>query len=166
MPGARVHHTEKDAMQRGLHFKTVVRAKMVALGLLSEEGHPTDKVLSAKSHVSENTIRNLWQGHGAEIGTLMGIANAVDMSILDILLAMQGRPVQTEAGPLESIVTELRGIRETLALAGGSAQVSQDALGALDVEQEDRAAEPADDPIDEPASSSRRGRSDEGTPPG
>jgi hypothetical protein len=147
-------------MQRGAHFKSVVRARMVEL-----DHHPTDKVLAGLADISENTIRSLWQGHGAEVGTLIAIANAVDMSIIDVLLAMQGRDVPPEVQPLDAIVMELRGLRETLAEAGAGPVQARGALSAIAAAQEDLAAGPAADPQDEPAAPSRRGRPDEGTLP-
>lgn len=159
--GASTHRseTEKAAVERGAHFKRVVRAAMVKQGLKD-----TDSVLASRTGLSENTIRSLWRGHGAEVGTLIAVANGVEMSVLDILLAMQGRPVVESQPPaLDRIAVEIRALRELLAGAGEA--TNRAAIGAVTLGRAGPLQGLAAAPSDEPAASSQPGKSDEETLP-
>ena len=88
--GARAQHPNEAsaAMARGARLKQTVASAYV--GAHGEKY--TDEALAQKAGVSVNTVRNLWQGRNAEISTLLGVATASGLSILDLLTAMQGLP--------------------------------------------------------------------------
>lgn len=88
--GARAQRPNEasEAMARGARLKQTVASAYV--GAHGEKY--TDEALAQKAGVSVNTVRNLWQGRNAEISTLIGVASASGMSILDLFTAMQGSP--------------------------------------------------------------------------
>lgn len=110
--GARVHRPKEAdaAMARGAHLK-----QTVAKSYVDEHGEKyTDEALAERACVSVNTVRNLWKGSGAELGTLLGVATASGMSILDLLMAMQGRPGSTQGDPVERIAVAMETISRSL----------------------------------------------------
>lgn len=90
--GARAQHPNEAsaAMARGARLKQTVASAYV--GAHGEKY--TDEALAQKAGVSVNTVRNLWQGRNAEISTLLGVATASGLSILELLTAMQGLPTE------------------------------------------------------------------------
>ena len=103
--GARAQRPNEasEAMARGARLKqTVATASVHAHG----EKY-SDEALAQKAGVSVNTVRNLWQGRNAEISTLLGVATASGMSVLDLFTAMQGLEVVAQPPALERIATAL-----------------------------------------------------------
>lgn len=98
-------------MARGAQLKEAVLRRYV-----DAHGETySDEKLAKRAHVHVNTIRRLWTGAGAELGTLISIADAVDMSVLDLLSAMQGGAVRREPSPaLERIAVAVEEISRKL----------------------------------------------------
>lgn len=113
--GARVHRptrgTEADAaMTRGARLKQTVSTRFVD----THGGRYSDEALAQRAGVSVNTVRNLWHGTNAEFGTLLGVASAAGMSVLDLFTAMQGQPVKSGREPMDRIADALEEISRKL----------------------------------------------------
>jgi len=99
-------------MTRGAAFKEAVRAAYV-------KAHPderfTDTALAKRSGVSDFTLRRLWAGDVPSLSTLLSIANAADISIIDALMALQGQMPPVVAGdPVARIADAMEGIRSEI----------------------------------------------------
>lgn len=107
--GARAQHPKQvhAAMARGAHLKQTVAASYID----THHEKYTDEALAQKANVSVNTVRNLWKGANAEVSTLLGVATASGMSILDLLTAMQGRPLPRQDDPVERIARAIEALR-------------------------------------------------------
>lgn len=104
--GAPVHRPQgnQSAVDRGKRFKDAVYAKA------AEKSIHTDVALAREAGVSENTLRNWWQGKGLELGTLVAVAGTIDTTVFDLLDAWQGGPTPrppTLAEAISALATEL-----------------------------------------------------------
>lgn len=98
-------------MTRGAAFKEAVRAAYV-------KAHPderfTDTALAKRSGVSDFTLRRLWAGDVPSLSTLLSIANAADISIIDALMALQGQTSAVASDPVARIADAMEGIRSEI----------------------------------------------------
>lgn len=131
--GARTHRVPgQSAMQRGERFKKAIYERA------APRGWTTDVAIAEAASVSTNTLGNWWKGKAPELGSLVGLADALDQSLWDLLNLWQGRPRATPeptvAGALTTLADELRAWRteDRARIAELEATVARLVAGVLD----------------------------------
>lgn len=99
-------------MTRDPSFKETVRTAYV-----ETTGEKfTDQKLATAAHVSVNTVRNLWHGAIPELSTLIAISNATGLSVLDVLVALQGIRRVDSAADVAAAIREQTAMLERVLL--------------------------------------------------
>lgn len=98
--GASAQHVPGQlAMERGERFKRAVYARA------APHGWTTDVAIAAAAGLTTNTLGNWWKGKAPELGSLVGLADALDQSLWDMLNLWQGRPAEREPTVAQAITT-------------------------------------------------------------
>jgi transcriptional regulator with XRE-family HTH domain len=100
--GAPTHRVPgRTAMERGERFKNAIYERA------APHGWTTDVAIAAAAGVSTNTLGNWWKGKAPELGSLVGLADALDESLWGMLNLWQGREPEGHGRSIAQAVSDL-----------------------------------------------------------